>query len=469
MTTLPLEEIERKTISSITGLSDINYLKRSGIDANDFDIYTEVATFVLTYTQKFGGFPQNLGQVLQQTFPDFVFTQVSDSKYILDLFKKEVLTKKIRALMNKGNSYLRIDPDDAAAFILKYAKNLAKSATIEKSVTDGETASRFEQYLHRRSETQSLGFAQHISTWHDAMYYWSSGMLGFIWGRPGVGKSFFAMDLGIRISYLKDRKTVFISPEMSRYETEGRFDSLLGHYYNYTFDSAALIMGKDIHEAEYQKYLESIKGKGLWITYNSGRKAFTLDDIENIIDTESPYLVIIDGIRLIATEGRGEDWQKLMHIVSNLKNLAMTKNVIIFGVAQENRDEQVAYSDSIVQFADKMIHVALIPHRFRGTRIIYEEQPTDGAIEDPEVIHVTVTKNRSTGNLIRKSVPVIFNPHQGVIGDPINEHHVNSTKSVKTPEASVIFNDTEDYIVITDPDKNTNNVDQTFEQLWKTP
>ena len=104
-----------------------------------------------------------------------------------------------------------------------------------------------------------------------------------------------------------------------------------------------------------------------------------------------------------------------------------------------------------------------------GTRIIYEEQPTDGAIEDPEVIHVTVTKNRSTGNLIRKSVPVIFNPHQGVIGDPINEHHVNSTKSVKTPEASVIFNDTEDYIVITDPDKNTNNVDQTFEQLWKTP
>ena len=463
MTTLPLENIERKTLSSITGISDINYLKRAGIDANDFDIYTIVADFILTYPQKFGGFPTNLEQVLQQTFPDFIFSPVNDSKYILDIFKKEVLTKKMRALINKGNSYLRIDADDAAAFILKYIKNLAKSISINKSVTDGDSVSRFEQYLARKNETESLGLAQHISTWHDAMYYWSAGMLGFIWGRPGTGKSFFAMDLGIRIAYLKNKKVVFISPEMSRYEAEGRFDSLLGRYHHYTLDSAAIIMGKDIDETAYKEYLESIQGRNLWITYNSGRKAFTLDDIENIIDTENPYLVIIDGIRLIATEGRGEDWQKLMNIVSYLKNLAMTKNVIIFGVAQENRDEQVAYSDSIVQFADKMIHIALMSHRFRGTRIIYDEQPSPDDKENPEIIYVTVTKNRSTGNLIRKSIPVIFNPHQGVIGDPINEHNIsNNTKQTTAPKTNHLFDNSEDYIEITN---SSPSLDSAFEEL----
>ena len=413
-----IEQLERTVLSSIKTLSDARELLQCHISHLDFEVYPEVAEFVLTYHRQFYG-KSLAAENFRIRFPEFTYSPIDDKKYIIELFRKEILTRRIRTILYTTNSsFLEMDPDEAASYLLKNTRYLIMDNTSSnRNITDGESLTRLEEYRERKELSKQSASAI-SSPWYDAMYHWMPGMLGIIWGKFGTGKSFFAMDLAIRTAYLKGRKVVFISPEMPRSEAEFRFDSLLGRYKGYTFDSAALIMGKDIDEEQYQYYLNNIKNKNLWITYENSKRAFSVMDIEAIIEIEEPWMVVIDGIRLMRddTTYKSQDWQQLMNIIYGLKNVATTKRIVILSVAQANRDEEIGYSQGIAEASDKMIYLSTDPHSIRNGRVIPDN--TREPVEN--VLHVTVNKNRSTGKLIRKSVEVKFEPAIGIVGDLLN-------------------------------------------------
>ena len=421
-----LEDIERKLLSSIHNLKDLNYLKRANITPKDFEIYSEIANFIFTYPSKYSKLPTE--KVIVTTFPNFAYDKVSESQYMLDMFRKEVLAKRLRTILHvTNNSYLELDSDEAIKFLAKNIKALQFEGLLtNRSMTDGDTTLRFENYKARQEQRKALGFAHDTTTWEDAIQYWNNGSLGIIWGLSGAGKSFFVMDLAIRIGYLKKRKVVFISPEMPRYEAEGRFDSICGHYKGYTLSSSNLIMGKPIDEEHYKQYLEEICNTNQWVVYENDKKPFSVFDLENIVEDEKPDILVIDGIRLMREESKEPDWIKLMNIVNGLKNLATTKNIVIFCVAQANREEDIGYSFSILQAADKMIYISLNPHIIQKGRVITIKKAGESD-EDIGLRYITVTKNRNTGKLISKAIPIIFNPELGMIGDPTDE---NSTEYI---------------------------------------
>ena len=438
-----LEDIERKLLSSIGQLKDINYLKRAHITSKDFEIYPDVAEFVFTYPSKYNKMPT--AKVLNTHFPNFIYEHLTDTQYILDLFRKEILAKRLRTVLHiTNNSYLQLDSDEAIKFLSKNVKLLQfEGSQTNRSITDGDTNLRFENYKARQEQRKSLGFVQATTTWEDAIQFWNNGSLGIIWGLSGAGKSFFIMDLAIRIGYLKNRKVVFISPEMARYECEARFDSICGRYRGYTISSSSLIMGKQVDEEYYKKYLQEIFDKNRWVVYENDKKPFSVFDIDNIVEDEKPDILVVDGIRLIRDDSKEQDWIKLMNIINGLKNLATTKNIIIFCVAQANREEDIGYSFSILQAADKMIYISLNPHTIQKGKVITIKKQGESD-EDTGLRYITVTKNRSTGKLISKSVPIIFNPNIGVIGDLVEEDgegNVNSHKESyeKFTKAAFIF------------------------------
>ena len=255
----PIEDIERKLLSSLTKFEHWNYLRRANVTHKDFEIHQEIAKFILEYPKKFSTVPTE--KIVKTQFPNFEYSKIDDTKYILDLFRKEVLARRIRSVLyTTGKTHLKLDADEAAKFLLKNAKNLVFNASVNRSITDGDTTLRYDVYLSRKEEAEKLGFSSEVSNpWNDAMYFWLPGMLGIIWGMWSAGKSFLAMDLAVRIAYLKNKKTVFVSPEMTRAEAESRFDSILGRYKGYNFSSSSLIMGKNIYEEKYLHFLEIIK------------------------------------------------------------------------------------------------------------------------------------------------------------------------------------------------------------------
>lgn len=425
-----IEDIERKTLSSISKYEDLVYLDRAHISAKDFEIYPEIATFIFEYPYKYNKFPDE--DIIKTQFSNFNYTPVKHVKYILNLFRKEITTRRTREILSTANKYLKMDADEAVSYLLKSSKHLLfESSLTNRSVADGETQQFIDSYLTGLEESKKLGISKFVSPWINTMYQWPLGSVGVFWGRQGAGKSFLAMDTSIRVAYNKKKKVICISPELSKRDMNCRFHSVLGRYHKYSFDSSKLIQNLEMENFDdYTSFLNKIAHTDLWVTYETGREKFTTATIESIIDNESPYLVYVDGLTLIKdnTSDKVEGWEHVQNVIMDLKNMAIMKGIVILGVAHSNRVDEVSY-DSVGKFADRLIHVAEWPHALVDGRIERRTISQQNANRN-DIRYVLITKNR-TGITMAKSVEILFDPSIGLIGD-LNDKTVEQAKVENT-------------------------------------
>jgi replicative DNA helicase len=229
-------------------------------------------------------------------------------------------------------------------------------------------------------------------------------------GRPGMGKTAFAVSIGIAHAKLGGRVIMF-SMEMSKEQLADRILSSLGRVDNLKVRNA------DVNEFE----LENIARELLLIDYKFQIEDSTMLDISQIktrIKTMKikPTLVIIDYMQLVKSTGGKNREQEIANISRQCKLIAKECGCTVMPLSQLNRGTEegnsrpklanLRESGAIEQDADTV----LFPYR----PDYYEAQKNGGnppELENAELI-ISKCRNGMTGtlqcNFMGKTVEYIF-------------------------------------------------------------
>jgi replicative DNA helicase len=260
------------------------------------------------------------------------------------------------------------------------------------SYTDKNATVRAEALADRMikaNQELTLGIPTGIPILDSVTGGWLPGQFASIIGRMNEGKSWLLMAFCVE-AYKHGAKILFLSPEMTKDETELRFDTLMSR----RFKNTDLTLGKPtIDVEEYKDFLTELEERSDWITYDSvpGGKSFTVSNIQALVNLHKPDLLAIDGIPLIGDDLVGsESWQKMLGVCYGLKGIAVNHGVIVLSTSQANRDsaqykgipklENISYGEALAQAADAIVSLRLVkPTRVkigmpknRGGKIIGE-------------------------------------------------------------------------------------------------
>lgn len=216
-------------------------------------------------------------------------------------------------------------------------------------------------------------------------------------GRPGMGKTAFAVSIGIAHAKRGGRVVMF-SMEMSKEQLADRILSSLGNVDNLKVRNA------DVSERELERMADGLMELNIDFTIEDST-TMNIDQIKMRLKTmkNKPTLVIIDYMQLIKATGGKNREQEIAYISRSCKLMAKECNCTVMPLSQLNRGTEegnsrpklsnLRESGAIEQDADTV----LFPYRPE----YYEAQKNGGntnPIEDAELI-IGKCRNGMTGTL----------------------------------------------------------------------
>lgn len=279
------------------------------------------------------------------------------------------------------------DPEAAGVNVVNAIQNIGYHNVSVAHPLDSTIRQRFEAYMERQQRQaengrEYIGIRTGFLLIDETRLGWQPGEMIGILARPTVGKSWTLMRAGV-IAWLTGSKVLFVSPEMSNQEVEGRVDALLAGFNGLPISQQALATGEPGHDESYRKLVELVerrsKGQERWHTIDEG---LTLTELESQINFYRPDLVLIDGITLMKPESREQGTVEFLSRYSNgIKRLAtaydcaiMVTNQVINKRRGSRKDTDVAqgrgddwlmpslndsyYSDAFVQACSTVITMA---------------------------------------------------------------------------------------------------------------
>ena len=216
-------------------------------------------------------------------------------------------------------------------------------------------------------------------------------------GRPGMGKTAFAVSIGIAHAK-RGGKVVMFSMEMSKEQLADRILSSLGNVDNLKVRNA------DVNEIELEWIAKGLLELDIDFTIEDST-TLNIDQIKMRLKTmkNKPTLVIIDYMQLIKATGGKNREQEIAYISRQCKLIAKECNCTVMPLSQLNRGTEegnsrpklsnLRESGAIEQDADTV----LFPYRPE----YYEAQKNGGntpPIEDAELI-IGKCRNGMTGTL----------------------------------------------------------------------
>ena len=216
-------------------------------------------------------------------------------------------------------------------------------------------------------------------------------------GRPGMGKTAFAVSIGIAHAKRGGRVVMF-SMEMSKEQLADRILSSLGNVDNLKVRNA------DVSERELERMADGLMELNIDFTIEDST-TMNIDKIKMRLKTmkNKPTLVIIDYMQLIKATGGKNREQEIAYISRSCKLMAKECNCTVMPLSQLNRGTEdgnsrpklsnLRESGAIEQDADTV----LFPYRPE----YYEAQKNGGntnPIEDAELI-IGKCRNGMTGTL----------------------------------------------------------------------
>lgn len=158
------------------------------------------------------------------------------------------------------------------------------------------------------------------------------GELTAIAARPSVGKSAFALQIGYG-AWEQGVKVLYFPLEMSAVQTFGRILVRKGYE-----DPKEVQIGKITNQDRHMlgiDHLNEIEKSGRFLIYEGEGR---IENIEQIIDQEKPYLVVIDQLTQMKASKQFKDIRsQFSYMTSNLKRIAMQYNVSVALLCQINR------------------------------------------------------------------------------------------------------------------------------------
>ena len=182
--------------------------------------------------------------------------------------------------------------------------------------------------------------------------------------RPSVGKSAFALQVAFG-AWKQGAKVLYFPLEMSAQQTLGRILIREGYISPKENQSGVI---KD--QTKYQlgiDLLNDVESSGRFLIYEGEGR---IEEIEKLIESEKPYLVVIDQLTQMKASQQFKDLRsQFSYMTSNLKRIAMQHDVAVALLCQINRNADnikptmanLKESGSIEEDSDNV----LLMHRFQ--------------------------------------------------------------------------------------------------------
>jgi replicative DNA helicase len=237
---------------------------------------------------------------------------------------------------------------------------------------------------------------------------WQSPDLVIIAGRPGTGKTAFAINTAY-YAIEQGIPVAFFSLEMSSKQLVDRFISMATGVY------ANNLKTGNIDEMNWGRIHAQNYNLPLWLDDGGGMSIMEFKSkARRLVRKEKVRMIIVDYLQLMKADVKGNREQEISTISRNLKAIAKELNVPILALAQLSRDVEkrngkpklsdLRESGAIEQDADIVI-------------TLHNDKPEDLTIQEP-TIEVTYAKHRngaclSTDLIFRKPILKFITPLYG--------------------------------------------------------
>lgn len=188
----------------------------------------------------------------------------------------------------------------------------------------------------------------------------AKGDLIYLIGRLGTGKTTFALWL-LTKKLQAGKKILMVSNENRSDDVIAKIDSYMGGFN----PIKKRLMEWTPDDVNRLKTVSHIAGKMEGEVYIPNRPVQDVKEVQSLIYTYRPDMVVVDGIYLMAGASGDSHWEKITGISRGLKQLAEGEGVPVIGIHQANRQaigrrievEHVAYADALAQDADLLLAI----------------------------------------------------------------------------------------------------------------
>jgi len=235
---------------------------------------------------------------------------------------------------------------------------------LDELATPQQQAARMLETLEEVLDTDRRN-ARHIYTscisLNTATGGFEAGDLVIISGETGGGKSAFAMNCVRDIAITQNKPVLFINTEMSQKQIDLRWAALITD--NYEITNTNLRNGQ-LTDAQLSEVMTAVgdmaRSEFYLATIPDLSVAKLLATIRRFVAKHHIKAVVIDYVGRIDTMNSDKDeWRQLKSAAQKLKTLAQKLGLVIFMVAQQNSEGQLAGSKQMEYEAD--LHLKVRP------------------------------------------------------------------------------------------------------------
>jgi len=381
-----LSEIELALIGSIKSESDLVTARQAGLEPEDFadDTCKRVYQHLLTYEIEDRPFPSREDK---QTLYDIELPEQNfDVTALAGEIHKAGLGRRVRTLLMRYNEDLDESPSEVISMLVTDLGQLRGTAK-RTSYLEPTALLRFEE-LERRAKAAKEG---RLIGWPMGYPAFETGNMGVqpgefitIIGKSGVGKSWLLAN-SVATAYRAGAKVLYLSPEMTAFETEMRVDVLNMYANGYTADHEGLMSGNEKAMKSYRDYINALNIREDWITVDSDTGGgFNSNTITDIVMSHRPDILAIDGFNLLAgsKSGGNDEWQGIKRNADAIKVLGNTIGMSTITVMQAIRNvsiytnpgqEHIAYGKALYEASDRVYGLAKVRGK-EDERSIKEEK-----------------------------------------------------------------------------------------------
>ena len=307
----------------------------------------KMVNWVIDYTSRYGRPPTT--DRLSEEFDSFLVLKTTDP--LGDIYE--------RTLVRKRNIYTR-------EFMTKIQDELKKGADplphIEELLTsisggrgDVTRYSTYDRSAYLRRPTSTPYDIEQLDQKTGGV---AAGDLIYLIGRLGTGKTTFS--LWVLTKWLMQGKRILmVSNENRADDVVAKIDSYMGGF-NPLNKRTMKWSEDDKHRLSTVSYIaKTMEGE----VFIPNRPVQDVKEVQSLIYSYRPDLVMIDGIYLMTGADGDTHWEKITNISRALKRLADGEGVPLLGIHQASRNaigkrieiEHIAYADALAQDADLVL------------------------------------------------------------------------------------------------------------------
>lgn len=325
--------------------------------------YRKAYKYIQDYFRDHGEIPTV--RVMQADCPKAVLMAVDEPwTVIISRVRAQYKNQVINEGMARVVEYQEAnDPDGAAtamaALVGRLHNDLPTSRDVDVTANGDE---RLARYLHRKNNPgEMVGIPSGFPTIDKATQGFQPGQLITLTGLPKASKSAIAL-LMAKYAQEYGKRVLYITFEMTCEEQEERLDA-----YRAGINDMKLLSG-NLTEDEFRKVTLAVHETENLPPLVFSEDCMTVTAIGAKIDLMKPDIVIVDGVYMMEDEegfDKGSP-QALANIVSNLKFMAMNREICIIDVTQStpartkgetlNNDSMMG-SRSFAQYSNVVIGV----------------------------------------------------------------------------------------------------------------